>query len=58
MTDQYVALEDEPDAGLILFHQYLQSDPARWDDWTQAVRRTIEDGSGMDPLAENFYRGE
>ena len=57
MTDQCVALEDEPDAGLVLFQQYLQSDPARWDDWKAAVRRAIEDETGMDPLAENLYRG-
>jgi hypothetical protein len=32
MTEQYVALEIEPDAGLVLFEQYLHSDPARWED--------------------------
>ena len=39
MADQYVALEREPDVGLVLFRQYLRSDPARWEDWTVAVRR-------------------
>ena len=31
-----MALEREPDEGLVLFHQYLQSDPARWEDWKAA----------------------
>jgi hypothetical protein len=29
MTDLYVGLESDPDEGLVLFRQYLQSDPAR-----------------------------
>jgi len=33
MTDQYVALEREPDEGLVLFLQYLQSDPAHFVVW-------------------------
>jgi hypothetical protein len=33
MVEQYVALEGEPDVGLILFEQYLRADPARWKDW-------------------------
>jgi hypothetical protein len=32
MTQQYVALERDPDAGLVLYEQYLHSDPARWHD--------------------------
>lgn len=27
LADQYLALERVPDEGLLLFHQYLQSDP-------------------------------
>ncbi|MDX6295609.1 MAG: hypothetical protein QOH50_4684 [Kribbellaceae bacterium] len=57
MTDKYVSMESEPDTGLVLFHQYLQADPARWDDWKAAVRRAIE-GGGTDPLVENLYRDE
>jgi hypothetical protein len=57
MTDQYMALEREPDEGLVLFHQYLQSDPARWEDWKVAVRRAMSDDAGVDPLSENLYRG-
>lgn len=58
MTDQYVALEREPDEGLVLFQQYLHSDPARWEDWRTAVRRALEGDPVTDPLTENLYRGE
>jgi hypothetical protein len=58
MTDQYVALEREPDAGLVLFQQYLHSDPARWEDWKTSVRRALERNPATDPLTENLYRGE
>jgi hypothetical protein len=58
MTDQYMALEREPDEGLVLFHQYLQSDPARWEDWKAAIRRAMSEDAGVDPLFENLYRGE
>jgi hypothetical protein len=51
MTDQYVALEREPDEGLVPFLQYLQSDPARWDDWQNAVRRALAAGGAASPLA-------
>jgi hypothetical protein len=57
MTDQYMALEREPDEGLVLFHQYLQSDPARWEDWKAAIRRAM-DSAGADPLSENLHLGE
>jgi hypothetical protein len=58
MADEYVALEREPDVGLVLFHQYLRSDPARWEDWKVAVRRAIETDAATDPLIENLHRGE
>jgi hypothetical protein len=58
ITDQYVALESEPDEGLVLFHQYLRSDPARWEDWMAAIRLAMEEGAGADPLAENLNRSE
>ncbi|MBT9255296.1 hypothetical protein KMZ30_06865 [Phycicoccus sp. KQZ13P-1] len=54
MIDAYVELEARPDEGLVLFHQYLQSDPARWEDWKQAVSRARSPGAGLDPLAENL----
>jgi hypothetical protein len=50
LTEQYVSLEAEPDAGLVLFLQYLESDPARWDDWKQAVRVAVADGGVASPL--------
>lgn len=58
MTDQYMAFEQEPDEGLVLFHQYLRSDPARWDDWKAAIRQALKDDDVEDPLAENLDRGE
>lgn len=58
MTDQYMEREREPDEGLLLFHQYLQSDPARWEDWKTSIRRALADGPEVDPLTENLYREE
>lgn len=55
LADQYISLEAAPDAGLVLFHQYLQSDPARWDDWTSAVREALRPDAGADPLADNLH---
>jgi hypothetical protein len=46
MTDQYMALEREPDEGLVLFHQYLQSNPARREDWKAAIRRAMSEDAG------------
>lgn len=57
MTEQYVALEREPDTGLVLYEQYLHSDPARWDDWKQAVRRALSEDA-TDHLSENLDRDE
>ncbi|MGG5260353.1 hypothetical protein [Phycicoccus avicenniae] len=56
MTDMYVALESSPDSGLVLFQQYLRSDPARWDDWKQAVRAALKPNGGTDPLLVNLHR--
>lgn len=58
VAEQYVALAGEPDVGLILFEQYLLSDPARWEDWKSAVRRAIADDASTDPLSENLGRDE
>jgi hypothetical protein len=57
LTEGYLELEAEPDAGLVLFHQYLRSDPARWADWQAAVRRAMSDAE-EDPLAENLRRDQ
>lgn len=55
ITDEYLTLEAEPDLGLTLFHQYLRSDPARWNDWKVAVLRAMNDAE-EDPLSENLFR--
>ncbi|GAB3774529.1 hypothetical protein FB382_003772 [Nocardioides ginsengisegetis] len=56
LTDLYVGIESSPDEGLVLFHQYLQSDPARWEDWKQAVRQALSPEADPDPLVENLLR--
>ncbi len=56
MTDMYVSLEPSPDVGLVLFHQYLRSDPARWEDWKQSVRTALKPDGDTDPLLENLHR--
>jgi hypothetical protein len=56
MTEQYVALESQPDTGLVLYEQYLHSDPARWEDWKTSVRRAVSDSAPSDPLTENLNR--
>lgn len=53
LVDLWVSLESEPCEGLLLFHQYLQSDPARWSDWKECVRKAL-DGHSEDPLRENI----
>jgi hypothetical protein len=50
MTEQYIGLEREPDEGLVLYLQYLRTDPARWDDWQSAVRRGLDDGGAASTL--------
>lgn len=56
MTDLYIEVESSTDEGLALFHQYLQSDPARWVDWERAVRAAVWPDATPDPLAENLLR--
>jgi hypothetical protein len=56
LADLYVGVESRPDEGLVLFHQYLQSDPARWEDWKQAVRQALRPEASPDPLIENLQR--
>jgi hypothetical protein len=56
MTDMYLSMESSPDEGLVLFHQYLQSDPARWEDWQRAVRSALRPDASPDPLVENLSR--
>ena len=54
LTEQYLGLESNPDEGLVLFFQYLSSDPARWDDWKQAVRTALADGAAASRLEEDL----
>jgi hypothetical protein len=56
LTDQYVSLESAPDVGLVLFHQYLQSDPARWENWLSAVWSAMAANPPSDPVTENLDR--
>lgn len=56
LTDLYVGVESSPDEGLVLFHQYLQSDPARWEDWKRAVGQALGPEATTDPLVENLLR--
>jgi hypothetical protein len=55
LTDMYVSIESSPDEGLVLFHQYLQSDPARWEDWKHAVREALRPEASPNPLTENLH---
>lgn len=56
MTDLYVGMETSPDKGLVLFHQYLQTDPARWEDWKESIRAALRSDASPDPLVENLSR--
>ena len=51
MVEQYIALEGQPDVGLVLLLQYMESDPARWTDWIASVRRGLNEPSAVDPHA-------
>jgi hypothetical protein len=39
-----------------LVHQYLLSDPARWEDRKQAVGQALRPEATPDPLIENLFR--
>ncbi len=56
LTDIYVRIESSPDLGLVLFHEYLKSDPARWEDWKDAVGQALRPEAHPDPLVENLHR--
>jgi hypothetical protein len=49
MVEQYIALEEQPDEGLVLLQQYMKSDPARWDDWIASVQRGINEPHAVNP---------
>jgi hypothetical protein len=50
MIDNYLQLEASPRGALVLYRQYLWSDPARWTDWVAAVRRALADDGEASPL--------
>ena len=56
LVEQYAALEVEPGEGLTEFIDYLRANPARWDDWRQAVLHVMTNARTDDPLAENLDR--
>ena len=56
LADAYIRLQSNPDVGLLVFHQYLRSDPARWDDWKRALPTALRPEVGPDPLADNLLR--
>jgi hypothetical protein len=56
LVRDYVALESHPDEGLALLLQYLWTDPARWGDWTTAVRAALADDGLADPDHEGLWR--
>lgn len=56
LTDLDVGIESDPDEGLVLFHQYPLSDPARWEDWKRAVGQALRPEAAPDPLVEDLLR--
>ncbi|WP_395639274.1 hypothetical protein [Pseudolysinimonas sp.] len=44
LVERYLAVEDQPSDDLVLFMQYMRSDPARLGDWMNSVRRALTDG--------------
>ena len=49
MILQYLEVEEHPREALILYAQYMWTDPARWDDWQTAVRRALGDAGIANP---------
>ncbi len=39
----YREVESRRADDIVLFHQYMHSDPARWSDWKKAVSRALAD---------------
>jgi hypothetical protein len=51
MIDNYVKIEEpNPRPALVIYRQYLWSDPARWSDWLDAVRRALSDEGEASPV--------
>lgn len=56
LVRDYIALEGDPDTGLLLLLQYMETDPARWEDWTAAIRTVMHDGGLADPDHEGVWK--
>lgn len=53
----YISLEKEPlPRAFFLFRQYMWTDPARWSDWLDAVRRGLADGGAANPDHEGRWQ--
>jgi hypothetical protein len=58
LVDRYLSLDPPPSGDLSLLWAYLQSDPARAEDWADSIRRAKRDpgwGASIDPPERNFY---
>lgn len=53
---KYIALQGDPDDGLILLRQYMWTDPARWSDWKSAVAMAISDDGRSNPDHEGQWQ--
>jgi hypothetical protein len=56
MILQYLELERHPREALILYAQYMWTDPARWGDWQKAVRRALTDEGIANPDHEERWQ--
>jgi hypothetical protein len=57
MVLAYVRRASKPGVDVELLAQYTWSDPARWSDWQEAVRRAPEDVVGVaNPDHEGLWR--
>jgi hypothetical protein len=45
MIQIYGDVESWRSEDILLLHQYMKSDPARWNDWKRAVSRALADPS-------------
>jgi hypothetical protein len=52
MVLQYLEIERDVNDEVLLYAQYLWSDPARSGDWETAIRRALADGGLADPDSE------
>jgi hypothetical protein len=43
MIEIYGEIENWASGDIVVLHQYLRSDPARWSDWKVAVQKALDD---------------